>query len=139
MPARGTPLAIGKGRFVREGSKVAILALGTRREDSLAAADDLAARGLSTTVADARFAKPLDEDLLRRLAREHEVLVTVEEGAIGGFSAQVMQFLAREGVFDKGLKFRPMTLPDTFIDPDRPETQIVQAGLDRPRIPTMVL
>src|SRR3546814_7274709 len=96
MPARGTPLAIGKGRVVREGSKVAILSLGTRLEDSLAAADDLAARGLSTTVADARFAKPLDEDLLRRLAREHEVLVTVEEGAIGGFSAQVMQFLARE-------------------------------------------
>src|SRR3546814_14617116 len=93
----------------------------------------------SSDLADARFAKPLDEDLLRRLAREHEVLVTVEEGAIGGFSAQVMQFLAREGVFDKGLKFRPMTLPDTFIDPDRPETQIVQAGLDRPRIPTMVL
>src|SRR3546814_11008907 len=88
MPARGTPLAIGKGRVVREGSKVAILSLGTRLEDSLAAADDLAARGLSTTVADARFAKPLDEDLLRRLAREHEVLVTVEEGAIGGFSAQ---------------------------------------------------
>src|SRR3546814_17489922 len=82
MPARGTPLAIGKGRVVREGSKVAILSLGTRLEDSLAAADDLAARGLSTTVADARFAKPLDEDLLRRLAREHEVLVTVEEGAI---------------------------------------------------------
>src|SRR3546814_6520959 len=89
-------LAIGKGRVVREGSKVAILSLGTRLEDSLAAADDLAARGLSTTVADARFAKPLDEDLLRRLAREHEVLVTVEEGAIGGFSAQVMQFLRSE-------------------------------------------
>ncbi|HEY9536938.1 MAG TPA: 1-deoxy-D-xylulose-5-phosphate synthase [Kiloniellaceae bacterium] len=139
MPARGTPLAIGKGRVVREGSKVAILSLGTRLEDSLAAADDLAARGLSTTVADARFAKPLDEDLLRRLAREHEVLVTVEEGAIGGFSAQVMQFLAREGVFDKGLKFRPMTLPDTFIDHDRPETQIVQAGLGRAGILTTVL
>jgi len=139
MPARGTPLEIGKGRIVREGSKVAILSLGTRLEDSLAAADDLAARGLSTTVADARFAKPLDEDLVRRLAREHEVLVTVEEGAIGGFAAQVMQFLAREGVFDKGLKFRPMTLPDYFIDHDRPETQIAQAGLDRAGILATVL
>jgi 1-deoxy-D-xylulose-5-phosphate synthase len=118
---------------------VAILSLGTRLEDSLAAADDLAARGLSTTVADARFAKPLDEDLVRRLAREHEVLVTVEEGAIGGFAAQVMQFLAREGVFDKGLKFRPMTLPDYFIDHDRPETQIAQAGLDRAGILATVL
>src|SRR3546814_12644948 len=101
MPAGARPLGIGKGRGVLEGSKVAILSLGTRLEDSLAAADDLAARGLSTTVADARFAKPLDEDLLRRLAREHEGLVTVEEGAIGGFSAQVLQFLAREGVFAK--------------------------------------
>ena len=139
MPARGTPLEIGKGRIIREGSKVAILSLGTRLEDSLAAADDLAARGLSTTVADARFAKPLDEELVRRLAREHEVLVTVEEGAIGGFAAQVMQFLAREGVFDKGLKFRPMTLPDYFIDHDRPETQIAQAGLDRAGILATVL
>src|SRR3546814_11286896 len=102
MPARGTPLAIGKGRVVREGSKVAILSLGTRLEDSLAAADDLAARGLSTTVADARFAKPLDEDLLRRLAREHEVLVPVEEGRIGGFSSQVMPFLAREAGVEVG-------------------------------------
>ena len=124
---------------MREGSKVAILALGTRLEDALAAADDLAARGLSTTVADARFAKPLDEDLVRRLAGEHEVLVTVEEGAIGGFAAQVMQFLAREGAFDKGLKFRPMTLPDFFIDHDKPEAQIALAGLDRAGILGTVL
>jgi 1-deoxy-D-xylulose-5-phosphate synthase len=139
MPARGTPLEIGKGRIVREGSKVAILALGTRLADALGAAEDLAARGLSTTVADARFAKPLDEDLVRRLAREHEVLVTVEEGAIGGFAAQVMQFLAREGVFDKGLKFRPVTLPDRFIDHDRPETQLADAGVDRAGILAAVL
>ncbi len=139
MPARGTPLEIGKGRILREGSKVAILSLGTRLADALAAADDLAARGLSTTVADARFAKPLDENLVRRLAREHEVLVTVEEGAIGGFATQVMQFLALEGVFDKGLKFRPMTLPDRFIDHDKPEAQIAQAGLDRAGILATVL
>ncbi|GAB4226264.1 MAG: 1-deoxy-D-xylulose-5-phosphate synthase [Kiloniellaceae bacterium] len=139
MPARGTPLEIGKGRILREGSKVAILSLGTRLADAVAAAEDLAARGLSTTVADARFAKPLDEDLVRRLAREHEVLVTVEEGAIGGFATQVMQFLALEGVFDKGLKFRPMTLPDRFIDHDKPEAQIAQAGLDRAGILATVL
>jgi 1-deoxy-D-xylulose-5-phosphate synthase len=139
MPKRGTPIEIGKGRILREGSKVAILSLGTRLADALAAADDLAARGLSTTVADARFAKPLDEDLVRRLAREHEVLVTVEENAIGGFGAQVMQFLATEGIFDKGLKFRPMILPDHFIDHDKPEAQIVQAGLDRAGILATVL
>ena len=139
MPARGTPLEIGKGRILREGSKVAILSLGTRLADAVAAAEDLAARGLSTTVADARFAKPLDEDLVRRLAREHEVLVTVEEGAIGGFATQVMQFLALEGVFDKGLKFRPMTLPDRWIDQDKPEAQIAQAGLDRAGILATVL
>jgi 1-deoxy-D-xylulose-5-phosphate synthase len=139
MPARGTALEIGKGRIVREGGKVAILSLGTRLADVLAAADDLAARGLSTTVADARFAKPLDEDLVRRLARDHEVLVTVEEGSIGGFAAQVMQFLALDGAFDKGLKFRPMTLPDYFIDHDKPEIQLAQAGLDRAGILATVL
>jgi len=139
MPARGTPLEIGKGRIIREGTKVAILSLGTRLADALGAADDLAARGLSTTVADARFAKPLDFDLVRRLAREHEVLVTVEEGAIGGFATQVMQFLALEGVFDKGLKFRPLTLPDRFIDHDKPEIQVAQAGLDRAGILGTVL
>jgi len=139
MPARGTPLEIGKGRIIREGSKVAILSLGTRLADALAAADDLAARGLSTTVADARFAKPLDEDLVRRLAREHEVLVTIEEGAIGGFATQVMQFLALDGVFDKGLIFRPITMPDRFIDHDKPEVQLAAAGLDRAGILGTVL
>ena len=131
LPKKGSPLDIGKGRIVREGSKVAILSLGTRLADALAAADDLAARGLSTTVADARFAKPLDEDLLRRLAREHEVLLTIEEGAIGGFATQVMQFLALEGVFDKGLRFRPVTLPDRFIDHDKPDSQRSEGGVDR--------
>ena len=131
LPEKGSPLEIGKGRIVREGGKIAILALGTRLGDALAAADDLAARGLSTTVADARFAKPLDEDLVRRLAREHEVLITVEEGAIGGFATQVMQFLALEGAFDKGLRFRPVTLPDHFIDHGKPDSQRSEGGVDR--------
>jgi 1-deoxy-D-xylulose-5-phosphate synthase len=130
MPERGTPLEIGKGRVLREGTKVAILSYGTRLQDALTAADELAARGLSTTVADARFAKPLDHDLVRRLAREHEVLITVEEGAIGGFASQVMQFSARDGLFDRGLKFRPLCLPDVFIDHEKPATQISLAGLD---------
>ncbi|MEM7170204.1 MAG: 1-deoxy-D-xylulose-5-phosphate synthase [Pseudomonadota bacterium] len=139
MPARGTPLEIGRGRIVREGTKVAILSLGTRLADSLAAADELAARGLSTTVADARFAKPIDQDLVRRLAREHEVMVTVEEGAIGGFATQVMTFLAEEGLLENGLKFRPLTLPDYFIDHDKPDLQVAQAGLDRAGIVGAVL
>jgi 1-deoxy-D-xylulose-5-phosphate synthase len=101
---------------------------------ALAAADDLAARGLSTTVADARFAKPLDEDLVRRLAAEHEVLITVEEGAVGGFASYVLQFLARAGILDGGLKIRPLTLPDFFIDHDKPERQIEIAGLDAAHI-----
>jgi 1-deoxy-D-xylulose-5-phosphate synthase len=139
MPDRGTPLEIGKGRIVREGSKAAILSYGTRLADALKAADELAARGLSTTVADARFAKPIDQDLVRRLAREHEVLVTVEEGAIGGFATQVMQFMAGEGLLDNGLKFRPLTLPDYFIDHDKPAVQVQQAGLDAPSIVAGVL
>jgi 1-deoxy-D-xylulose-5-phosphate synthase len=134
LPAKGTPLEIGKGRVVREGSKVAILSFGTRLAEALKAADDLAARGLSTTVADARFCKPLDEDLIRRLAANHEVLITIEEGAIGGFAAHVMQFMAKEGLFDRGCKFRPMTLPDIFIDHDAPQKQYDQAGLNAPHI-----
>jgi 1-deoxy-D-xylulose-5-phosphate synthase len=129
MPERGEVLPIGKGRVLREGNTVAILSLGTRLQDALKAADELTVRGFTTTVADARFAKPIDEDLVRRLAREHEVLITVEEGAVGGFAAQVMQFLAREGLFDAGLKIRPMILPDVFIDQDKPEKQYDQARL----------
>jgi 1-deoxy-D-xylulose-5-phosphate synthase len=129
-PAVGTPLEIGKGRVLREGASIALLSLGTRLGECLMAADKLSAYGLSTTVADARFAKPLDQDLIRRLAREHEVLVTVEEGAIGGFGAHVMQFLAWEGLLDQGLKFRPMVLPDVFLEHDSPDRMYEAAGLD---------
>ncbi len=139
MPERGTALEIGKGRIVREGGKVAILSYGTRLQDALLAADELAAKGLSATVADARFAKPLDTDLVRRLAREHEVMVTVEEGAIGGFAAQVMQFMATDGLLENGLKFRPLTLPDYFIDHDKPALQVAEAGLDAKGIVAAVL
>jgi 1-deoxy-D-xylulose-5-phosphate synthase len=129
-PKAGTPLAVGKGRIIREGTSIAILSLGTRLQEALLAAEKLSAYGLSATVADARFAKPLDEDLIRRLAREHEVLITVEEGAIGGFASHVMQFLALDGAFDRGLKMRPMTLPDRFIDQDTPERMYEAAQLD---------
>ncbi|MFQ5775945.1 MAG: 1-deoxy-D-xylulose-5-phosphate synthase [Kiloniellaceae bacterium] len=134
LPGRGTPLEIGKGRVVREGTKVAILSYGTRLGAALTAADELAARGLSTTVADARFAKPLDHDLVRRLAMEHEVLITIEEGAVGGFAAHVLQFLALEGILDAGLTIRPMTLPDVWIDHDKPARQVEIAGLSAKHI-----
>jgi 1-deoxy-D-xylulose-5-phosphate synthase len=124
------PLEIGKGRIVREGTKVALLNLGTRMGETLKAADKLAAMGLSTTLADARFAKPLDEDLIRRLAREHEVLITIEEGAVGGFGAFVLHFLAKDGALDRGLKVRTLTLPDLFQDQDKPEAMYAAAGLD---------
>jgi len=131
MPEFGVPLEIGKGRIVREGHKVALLSFGTRLAECLKAADELAHLGLSTTVADARFAKPLDTDLVLRLAREHEVLVTIEEGSIGGFGAYVMQTLAEEGALDRGgLKVRMMVLPDSFIDQDSPNAMYAKAGLD---------
>ena len=130
LPARGEVLPIGKGRVVREGSKIAILNYGTRMVEVLKAADELAAKGLSCTVADARFCKPLDEDLVKRLAREHEVLITIEEGAIGGFAAHVLHFLAKSGALDKGLKVRPMTLPDICIDHDATHKQYDVAGLN---------
>ncbi|MCH7955915.1 MAG: 1-deoxy-D-xylulose-5-phosphate synthase [Proteobacteria bacterium] len=130
LPEKGTPLEIGKGRVLREGSTVAILSFGTRLPEVFKAADILAARGLSTTVADARFVKPLDQDLVRRLAREHEVLITIEEGAVGGFAAAVFQFMAMEGLLDNGLKVRPMILPDRFILHDKPELQYEDAGLN---------
>jgi 1-deoxy-D-xylulose-5-phosphate synthase len=130
MPEQGTPLEIGKGRILREGGTVALLSLGTRLAECLKAADMLAAHGLSTTVADARFAKPLDGELILRLVREHEVLVTVEEAAIGGFGSHVLQFLAEQGVLDRGIKVRTMVLPDIFIDHDKPERMYAQAGLD---------
>ncbi|MFC0220633.1 1-deoxy-D-xylulose-5-phosphate synthase [Pseudochelatococcus lubricantis] len=130
LPERGEVLPIGKGRIVREGNRVALLSLGTRLAEALAAAEQLEARGLSTTVADARFARPLDLDLLRRLAREHECLITVEEGSQGGFGAFVLHALAQEGLLDQGLKVRTMTLPDTFIEHDKPERMYAAAGLD---------
>jgi 1-deoxy-D-xylulose-5-phosphate synthase len=134
LPARGTPLEIGKGRILREGSKIALLSFGTRLAECLVAAEDLASKGLSTTVADARFAKPLDTDLVRRLAREHEVLITVEEGAVGGFGSQVLHYLAMAGLLDRGLKVRPLTLPDRFIDQAAPHRQYDLAGLNAPQI-----
>ena len=139
MPKRGVAWPIGKGRVVREGTKVALLSLGTRLQECLKAADILAARGLSTTVADARFAIPIDSDLLRQLARHHQLLVTVEEGAIGGFATQVLQFLALDGLLDNGLKIRPMVLPDRFQDHHSPNVQYDEAGLNAPHIVATVL
>ncbi len=130
MPAEGNPLEIGKGRILQEGHKVALLSYGARLGECLKAAKELTALGLSATVADARFAKPLDVDLLTRLAREHEVLVTIEEGAIGGFGTYVLQALAEQGLLDQGLRVRCMILPDQFIDQDTPATMYAQAGLD---------
>ncbi|MGB7689741.1 MAG: 1-deoxy-D-xylulose-5-phosphate synthase [Pseudolabrys sp.] len=130
MPAEGTPLEIGKGRIVQEGHKVALLSYGARLGECLKAAKELTALGLSATVADARFAKPLDVDLLTRLSREHEVLVTIEEGAIGGFGTYVLQALAEQGLLDQGLRVRCMILPDRFIDQDTPVAMYAQAGLD---------
>ncbi|MBM3643450.1 MAG: 1-deoxy-D-xylulose-5-phosphate synthase [Alphaproteobacteria bacterium] len=134
LPARGKPLEIGKGRVLREGSKIALLSFGTRLAECLKAAEDLAAHGLSTTVADARFAKPLDTDLVRRLARDHEVLITVEEGSVGGFGSHVLQYLATAGLLDRGLKVRPMVLPDRLVDHAAPQRQYEWAGLNAPQI-----
>jgi 1-deoxy-D-xylulose-5-phosphate synthase len=139
LPAEGAPLEIGRGRVVREGTTVALLSYGAHLGECLRAADQLGAYGLSTTVADARFAKPLDVNLLTRLARNHEVLITVEEGAIGGFASQVLQLLATEGLLDRGLKVRPMALPDRFIDQDKPERMYDDAGLNAPQIVATVL
>jgi 1-deoxy-D-xylulose-5-phosphate synthase len=130
MPAEGKPLEIGKGRILREGSKVALLSFGARLAECIKAADELAAYGLSTTIADARFAKPLDTDLVLRLAREHEVLVTIEEGAIGGFGGYVLTALSEHGALDRGVKVRTMVLPDVFIDHDTPAAMYARAGLD---------
>ena len=131
LPERGEILEIGKGRIVREGSKVALLSFGTRLQECLAAAEQLGQAGLSTTVADARFAKPLDEAMIGQLARNHEVLITVEEGSSGGFAAQVLSHLARAGLLENGLKVRPLFLPDEFTDQASPEAMYARAGLDR--------
>jgi 1-deoxy-D-xylulose-5-phosphate synthase len=132
-------LEIGKGRIVREGKKIAILSLGTRLGEALLAADDLDARGLSTTVADMRFAKPLDTALIRKLALSHDVVLTIEEGAIGGFGAHVLTWCSDEGLMDGGLKIRTMRLPDVFQEHDNPALQYAQAKLDAPAIVATVL
>ncbi|MDP3400185.1 MAG: transketolase C-terminal domain-containing protein, partial [Brevundimonas sp.] len=139
IPELAAPLEIGKGRIVREGTTVAILSLGTRLQESLKAAETLAARGVSTTVADARFAKPLDQEMILRLAREHEVLITVEEGAMGGFGGFVLQMLAEKGALDGGLKIRTLHLPDVFQDHDKPEVQYAAAGLNADQIAATAL
>jgi len=134
MPERGIPIEIGKGRILREGTKVAILNFGARMAEAMQAHEDLEARGISTTLADARFAKPLDRDMILRLAREHEVLITLEEGAIGGFSSHVLHLLAVEGALEHGLKVRPMVLPDTFIDQNSPAAMYDVAAMNAPQI-----
>ena len=139
LPARGTPLTIGKGRTIREGGRAVLLSFGTRLAEVLKAAESLAQRGLAPTVIDARFAKPLDRDLILNAARHHEALITVEEGAIGGFGSHVAQLLADEGIFDSGLKFRSMVLPDTFIDQASPERMYQIAGMDAAQIEAKVL
>ncbi len=139
MPERGTPLEIGKGRTIREGSKVALLSFGTRLEEVEKAAEQLSAKGITPTIADARFAKPLDRDMILKLAAEHEALITIEEGAVGGFGSHVAQLLADEAVFDKGLKFRSMVLPDTFIDQASPADMYAVAGMNAEQIIAKVL
>ncbi len=139
LPETGIPLEIGKGRLVRRGERVAILSLGARLAECLKAADQLAKSGVSATVADARFAKPLDQELVLRLARTHEALITVEEGSIGGFGAQVLQLLAESGRLDHGLKIRSMVFPDAFFDQDQPEAMYARAGLDAAGIVAKVL
>jgi 1-deoxy-D-xylulose-5-phosphate synthase len=138
LPKRGTALPIGKGRVLREGSALALLSFGARLPECLVAADQLAGYGLPATVADARFAKPLDMDLLRQLAAHHEVLLTVEEGSSGGFGAMVLQALAREGLLDRGLKVRTLHLPDSFNEQNKPAAMYAEAGLDAAGIVTSV-
>ena len=139
LPSKGTVLEIGKGRIVREGKSVAILSLGASMVESLKAAEDLESRGLSTTIADARFAKPIDHEMIRKLAADHDVLITIEEGSAGGFSAHVMKYLANEGLLDNGLKVRNMTMPDEFIEQDNPAKQLDKAGLTSRHIVEHVL
>lgn len=139
MPERGTPLEIGKGRIIQKGARVAILSFGTRLEAVREACENLAQKGITPTIADARFAKPLDHDLIRDLAEHHEALITIEEGAIGGFGSHVADFLANEGVFDRGLKFRSMVLPDIFIDQSSPADMYATAGLNAEDIEAKVL
>jgi 1-deoxy-D-xylulose-5-phosphate synthase len=130
VPDEGKPLEIGRGRILREGGSVALLSFGARLAECLKAADELASQGIACTVADARFAKPLDRDLILRLARGHELLLTIEEGSVGGFGSHVLEFLAREGALDRALKVRSLVLPDLFIEQDTPANMYARAGLD---------
>jgi 1-deoxy-D-xylulose-5-phosphate synthase len=139
LPEQPQALAIGKGRIIREGKTVAILSLGTRLEEAEKAAEELEAKGLSTTVADLRFAKPLDGELIRKLLTTHEVAVTVEEAAVGGLGAHVLTLASDEGLVDAGLKIRTMRLPDRFQDQDKPEKQYDEARLNAPHIVETVL
>jgi 1-deoxy-D-xylulose-5-phosphate synthase len=139
MPERGVPLEIGKGRIISKGARVALLSFGTRLAEVEKAGEALRARGITPTIADARFAKPLDRDLILDLVAEHEALITIEEGAIGGFGSHVAQLLAEEGVFDSGLKFRSMVLPDTFIDQANPDDMYAVAKLNAADIEAKVL
>ena len=139
LPARGSPLEIGKARLITSGNRVALLSFGTRLQETLKAAESLAQKGLAPTVVDARFAKPLDRDMILNLARNHEALITIEEGAIGGFGSHVAQLLAEEGIFDSGLKYRSMVLPDTFIDHASPDAMYRTAGMDAAQIEAKVL
>ncbi|MDO9639315.1 MAG: 1-deoxy-D-xylulose-5-phosphate synthase [Pseudotabrizicola sp.] len=139
LPTRGMPLEIGKARLITSGNRVALLSFGTRLQETLKAAESLAQKGLTPTVVDARFAKPLDRDMILNLARNHEALITIEEGAIGGFGSHVAQLLAEEAIFDTGLKYRSMVLPDTFIDHASPEAMYRTAGMDAAQIEAKVL
>ncbi|SDE31865.1 1-deoxy-D-xylulose-5-phosphate synthase [Ruegeria marina] len=139
MPEQGEVLEIGKGRMIQQGARVAILSFGTRLAEVQKAAEALAAKGITPTIADARFAKPLDRDLILQLAHDHEALITIEEGAVGGFGSHVAQLLSDEGVFDHGLKFRSMVLPDTFIDQSSPEDMYTTAAMNAPQIEAKVL
>jgi 1-deoxy-D-xylulose-5-phosphate synthase len=139
LPGLGEVLEIGKGRIISQGARVAILSYGTRQAEVMRAAEALGARGITPTVADARFARPLDRDLIVSLAADHEALITIEEGAVGGFGSHVAQLLADEGVFDTGLKYRSMVLPDTFIDQASPADMYAVAGLDAAHIEAKVL
>ena len=139
LPSIDEKIQIGKGRVIQEGKQACILSLGTRLEECKIASDELKNKGISTTIVDARFAKPLDQELILKCAREHEVMITIEEGSIGGFGSHVKNLLAEKGVFDKGLKFRSMTLPDTFIDQDIPKKMYEQAGLNSSHISKKIL
>ncbi len=139
MPEHGEVLEIGKGRIIREGARVAVLSFGTRLKEVCDAADALLAKGIRPTIADARFAKPLDRDLILQLAADHEALITIEEGAVGGFGSHVAQLLAEEGVFDNGLTYRSMVLPDTFIDQASPKDMYAVAAMNADDIETKIL